>query len=342
MVDQLKSQYQCDNYISTYTRSQRMIRDLGPLFGQGKQRNYERDAQNIVTSELLLSGSHRTIHSITPRNLTMYTAMLEKLIDNKVTCNGRMLRGNAAVKGWNLQDFMEYTTWPREAEGANIRYGLPVLEDFSWNEVEMEEENNVEEDDQQKQRKGRGVMLPSTLNNPFILDIFGLEDLESLIVGEKRNAVLFLSAPYCRICKRIYPQYSRMARLGKEVHDDGVTFAKADTMGVKGTSLSKAMEVNAVPAFILFRKGGMLCVTSFHLSFKYNIMEYSFFQFKSWFLCDVLHALCFITEKYGTTLSVSRLPSKKLEKAVEYLSSGQEWDAKVFRELDEKEKKSRQ
>ena len=72
--------------------------------------------------------------------------------------------------------------------------------------------------------------------------------------------------------------------------DEELTYAEADTTGVNGKVLSKYLDVEAVPAFVLFRCGKM----------------------------------------YGEPLSISRLPSKKLDLAVEMLVSGKEFDRKAL------------
>jgi hypothetical protein len=87
-----------------------------------------------------------------------------------------------------------------------------------------------------------------------------------------------------------------MARIAKE--EGEVVFAKAETSGRWGKELGRYLEVEAVPAFILFRKGA----------------------------------------RYGSALSVSKLPSKKIDRALQLLESGAEWDPDVLKE-DEKNSK---
>mmetsp|Transcript_44445 Transcript_44445/g.66982 ORF Transcript_44445/g.66982 Transcript_44445/m.66982 type:complete len:88 (+) Transcript_44445:629-892(+) len=87
-----------------------------------------------------------------------------------------------------------------------------------------------------------------------------------------------------------------MARLCKE-GGDAVTFAKADAVGKVGKALGRALDVEAVPTFMLFKDG----------------------------------------RRYGSPLSISSLPSKKLDLAMEYLTKGMEWDSDVILSDDEEQ-----
>jgi len=80
--------------------------------------------------------------------------------------------------------------------------------------------------------------------------------------------------------------------LSRKKEDTDVVFAKANAFSKKGKELSKVLSVDAVPAFVLFRDG----------------------------------------QKFGNTLSISRIPSKQLNLALELLDSG-EWDTKRMNEL---------
>ena len=63
----------------------------------------------------------------------------------------------------------------------------------------------------------------------------------------------------------------------------------------KGKMISRLLGVDAVPAFVLFQNG----------------------------------------KRYGDTLSISKLPSKKLDVALEYMKSGKKWDRNTFmKEID--------
>jgi thiol-disulfide isomerase/thioredoxin len=77
---------------------------------------------------------------------------------------------------------------------------------------------------------------------------------------------------------------------------DDVMFAKADTSGKAGKELGQLLNVNAVPLFVFFRKG----------------------------------------ERFGTPLSINKLPSKKLDLALEFLTSGAKWDSAALEKIKEK------
>jgi hypothetical protein len=98
-------------------------------------------------------------------------------------------------------------------------------------------------------------------------------------------------------CRTINPQYTRMARLAKESSSSPIIFAKAETSGRWGKELGRYLEVEAVPAFVMFRKGA----------------------------------------RYGSPMSVSKLPSRKIDRALDLLETGAEWDPDVLKE-DEKSK----
>ena len=77
----------------------------------------------------------------------------------------------------------------------------------------------------------------------------------------------------------------------------GILYAKADTGGEVGKDLSRLLKVDAVPAFILFRDG----------------------------------------RRFGPTLSISRIPSKKLSAAIDMLESGMDWDAQTLQQSEEQQ-----
>merc|ERR1712154_334262 len=101
--------------------------------------------------------------------------------------------------------------------------------------------------------------------------------------NEKKNAVLFVSAPYCKLCRNINPSYTRMARISKEEKESDTQFAKASSAGKNGKQLTFTLKIDSVPTFVLFRNGAI----------------------------------------YGEPFGVTKLPSKKLEKVIEYLETGQ-------------------
>lgn len=83
-----------------------------------------------------------------------------------------------------------------------------------------------------------------------------------------------------------------MARMAKNDQTTDILFGKAETSGEIGKQLGRELGVDAVPAFCLFRNGKL----------------------------------------YGSPLSISKLPSPKMDRALELLESGKPWDTSVLDE----------
>jgi thiol-disulfide isomerase/thioredoxin len=138
---------------------------------------------------------------------------------------------------------------------------------------------------------GLQIFCPPAQDNPFVLNIVGVYGLTTEVVDKELDSVIFLSARFCKTCKTINPLYTRMARLSQE-SSSPVKFVKAEASGPYGKELGRRLEVDAVPAFLLFRKG----------------------------------------QQFGTPLSVNKLPSTKIEKAIELLESGKPWSGSILEE----------
>ena len=312
VITELSRQHNCERYVSTYSKSQQIIRDKGILFGRDAAKQYVVDA---ATNSLLSGNASSTnINLVPPKGFGTQT--VQKLLDAGVVYRPRdqkMTNKDVFVREWSLKDFWEFTSWPRDADGeGNTRYGLPVLdtEDFdlvyamSLAEDEanaMAEEGSGSGDEESMPSLRR--VAPSQLSrgaayNPYVMDVNGVEGLNRQIVGPRKHAVVFCSASWCRTCRSLKPKYTKIAReAGDDNGDDGkeeITFAEADTTGTQGKILSRYLDVEAVPAFVLFKSGKI----------------------------------------YGEPLSISRLPSKKLNLAVELLLSGQEYDAEAIDALE--------
>jgi hypothetical protein len=202
------------------------------------------------------------------------------------------------VRGWSLGDFWEQTSWPKDSAGTgSVRYGLPVVEDR-----DLDEEPLLSAAPGRPQRLDKtyeefdpdGKVKPAPTpdqENPFVRNVAGVSGMQDEIMDASKDSILFLSARFCKTCKTISPLYTRMARMSKDA-DSSTLFAKAETSGPWGKELGRFLEVDAVPAFVLFRDG----------------------------------------KRYGSPLSVSRLPSKKIERAIELLESGADWDPSILKE----------
>jgi len=198
---------------------------------------------------------------------------------------------DVVARGWSLKDFWESASWPRDSAGAGgTRFGLPVIDDladkYDTSENMVSEPPSIIDQfipDIAKDPFKKG-------ENPFVLEIEGLHELNEKILLPKKDCVLFLSAPFCRTCKKLSPQFTTFARKQQDGNGEDIVFAKAHASGPIGKDLGRTLNVEAVPAFVMFRKG----------------------------------------EVYGDRLSISRIPSNELEVAVQYLASGAQWDREKF------------
>lgn len=241
---------------------------------------------------------------------------LESLLDAGVLfpakSRDKLYQKSKSVRGWTLSDFWEQSTWPRDSSGsAQTRFGLPVVEDPN-----LEDEPLIAE---APFRPGTGVKRRASSSfedfdfsnkddyledapptprqeNPFVYQVAGVQGVKTEIMEKESDCILFLSAKFCKTCKLIDPQYTRMARIAKNPEEENspspIVFTKAETSGRWGKELGRYLQVEAVPAFILFRKG----------------------------------------KRFGSALSVSKLPSKKIDRALFLLESGADWDPDVLRE----------
>lgn len=268
----LKSRHNCESYISTMTRSQRIIRDDGLIFGPSKAKDHVKQVGNKKATEI-----------VPPKG---FGTTVQTLLEEGVTHSWKY-DGKTMVRAWSLPEFWELTSWPRDSAGAsNVRFGFPVVDDL---DSLSDEEDDDDEEEEELEIKG---------GNPFITEIAGVKDLTQEILSKDKNCVLFLSAKYCRTCKTIAPAYSRYARINQS---DDLVFATADTTSPLGKELSRTLEVNAVPLFVFFKKG----------------------------------------ERFGTPLSMNKLPSKRLDLAIEFLAPGSKWDSAALDKLRKKDEERR-
>lgn len=267
------------SYVSTMSQSQRIVWNEGVLWGPNKASAHLKE----------MSSSLKNAQSIVPPK--DFSTTLQTLLDNGIVWKQKK-EGNILVRGWSLKDFWELSSWPRDsAGGGDTRYGLPVLDVDNMLEERFSPGKMIAEPPpikggsakyQKEEQEALAKQAKQDSNNPYVMTVRGVTGLQSDIIAAEKDCLLFLSAPWCRTCRYLSPQYTRMAR----ERTSELTFAKADASGNIGKALGKALEVDAVPAFILFRQG----------------------------------------QVFGSPLSVSRLPSKKLEQAIECLTSGVEWD----------------
>uniref|UniRef100_A0A7S4IKN4 Thioredoxin domain-containing protein n=1 Tax=Odontella aurita TaxID=265563 RepID=A0A7S4IKN4_9STRA len=281
VLGQLSRQCKCDRYVSTLTRSQKTIRDKGVLFGPGAANKYAGEVGRGIPKLGSPSKSKKYRPLIPPPNFGPSTVqtLLEKGVLYKGGGGGK---DGPVVRTWTLPDFWEHASWPRDSTGdGDVRYGLPVR-----SEAELEREEEEGRELASKARRTVGVtrkQKKEVESNPHVLEIEGLGELNDHILTKEADALLFLSAPWCRTCRTLKPKYNRMAR--EEAEGDGsgeegkVMFAKCEAVGKMGKDLSHFLDVEAVPAFVAFRGGRQM----------------------------------------GEPISVSRLPSPEIDRALERL-----------------------
>jgi hypothetical protein len=297
VVRLLQERHGCHTYVSTKTKSQQIISDAGLLWGPAQVKDYHKRLRARKLPQLVPPvGLGATVERLFQSGITF---PLPDGFQATTNNNNNNMQQPAYIRGWNLPQYWEATTWPRDsAGGANVRFGFPVVDDllesmeerFMINEPPAREAAVLVEDTQDDDNQ-------ETEANPFLLSIVGVHGLQTQIIDPELDCLLFLSAPFCRTCRYLSPQYSRMARIGHE-KGKGPKFGKANATGKAGKELGRAFGVDSVPTFLFFRKGRL----------------------------------------FGKPLSISRLPSKKLMLAMEMLNNGEEWDDAKLREADEKPK----
>jgi thiol-disulfide isomerase/thioredoxin len=308
----LKTRHNCHKYISTYTHSQEMVANEGIFGGPGKTDMYSEKVGNLA----FLAQSKDSQPLLPPKSIGN---TLEKLLGNGVIFAEKQRekiasKKSKAVRGWTLTDFWESTSWPRDSSGTGtVRYGLPVREELGEEDEFMISESPyrqeqaravVDQDDVdeigdfglKEAKKSSSVKNQAIQNNPYVLNVLGVEGMRSEIVENQMDCIMFLSAKFCKTCRTINPMYTRMARMSQENDNSNVSFVKAEASGEMGKALGRYLSVQAVPAFVLFRNG----------------------------------------EQFGTPLSVSKLPSKKIDRALELLASGAPWDDSILDDENEK------
>mmetsp|Transcript_25479 Transcript_25479/g.61249 ORF Transcript_25479/g.61249 Transcript_25479/m.61249 type:complete len:574 (+) Transcript_25479:88-1809(+) len=279
----LRSRHQCNTYISTLTKSQQMIKSDGVLFGPGKANSYMKSMESISTKKCT---------PLVP-SIGFGPSTLQKLLENNVIFSKKSDKPSA-VRGWELKDFWEETSWPRDSSGNGVRFGLPVVE-----EEDLDESFRIEQLQLQKRGTRVGseggmdekevtVQSKADEQNPYVKQITGVEGLMENIVSKERSCVVFVAMRSCRTCKGINPIFTKMAR---ERDKDILMFAKADATGASGKALGKQLGVVAVPSFVLFRNGA----------------------------------------RFGA-VSASKLPSDRLDKAIKDLEAGVEFDTSLEEE----------
>lgn len=295
----LKSQHKCYNYVSTLTNSQDIVANEGIIWGPGKADGYSEK----VGSRAFLVNSRDSQSIVPPRAIgsALETLMKNGVIFSEKQRSKACSKKSDAIRGWSLPDFWEQMSWPRDSSGSGTtRFGLPVRD----SDDEVESFNGI----MVSEAPSDGVLRISrddlndvqdkaTQKNPFVTDVVDIDDFQKDVVRRKKNCIMFMSARWCKTCKTINPAYTRMARINQED-------AKASNF-----SFLKAETATA--------SGKRLAK-----------------------LVSVRAVPSFVFVREGKVLGqtyVSKLPSPKINKAVELLMSGAEWDDNLVDDDDEED-----
>lgn len=310
-LQMLKSQHKCSNYVSTLTRSQDIVANEGIFGGPGKADGYSEKIGSLPS--LMKNRESQSI--IPPKAIgsTLETLMKNGVIFNEKKRSKACSKKSDAIRGWSLSDFWEQMSWPRDSSGSGTtRFGLPVREDPD--EIEDDDEFMISEGSYEGPSSRESwdsydddfdLSIPSSSkvknraiqNNPYVLNVVDIDGFRNEIVDTEKNCIMFMSAKFCKTCKTINPAYTRMARINQEN-------GKADNY-----SFVKA-ETSGPSGKKLARLVSVRAVPSFVFVREGKIL--------------------------GQTYA-SRLPSPKVDRAIELLASGEDWDYSLCDDEDEEE-----
>ena len=262
------------------THSQQLIKTEGIIFGPGKVNSYVKSTtSNTSKSNSNNNNSNKCLNLIPSPGFGPST--LQVLLENNVIYSNNKNKESISIRKWEIQDFWEETSWPRDNSGTGIRYGLPVLSDEDDDDDDDDEDEldesfrNIDQPlswavKQQRQQKlgtrvgsvggmdeqevQRQTIVDNT--NPYVTQIVGIDGLATNIIYPRRNSVVFVAMRSCRTCsKSINTMYTKLARDRDTKGDTNILFAKADATGSTGRALGKQLGIVAVPSFVLFRNG---------------------------------------------------------------------------------------
>ena len=271
----LQSRHQCNKYVSTMTHSQQLIKTEGILFGPGKVNSYVKSTTSNTSKSNSNNNSNKCLNLIQSPGFGPST--LQVLLENNVIYySNNKNKESISIRKWEIQDFWEETSWPRDNSGTGIRYGLPVLSDDDDDDDELDESfRNIDQPlswavkQQRQQKLGTRVGSVGGMDeqevqkqtivdntNPYVTQIVGIDGLATNIIYPRRNSVVFVAMRSCRTCsKSINTMYTKLARDRDTKGDTNILFAKADATGSTGRALGKQLGIVAVPSFVLFRNG---------------------------------------------------------------------------------------
>ena len=202
-------------YISTLTQSQRLVLKEGILFARDPVLQYQKEIEKSVDVDFGSKTESNKDSDIESAILKLpapsnYGLMLQKLFDANIIFptdrneNGSHKNKKVFVRGCSFPDYAEIEIWPADStDGASVRYGFPGIADLALEaKVQKMMGNNAGITSRRKRRqKKERKRRKKEQSNPFVMDIDSLDDLKEEVVDTEKDAVLFVSAPYCKLCR---------------------------------------------------------------------------------------------------------------------------------------------
>jgi len=305
-LQQWKELHGCTEYISTVTRSQQYVLGKGLLFARDAVIRYQEEVESRSTAVTSSSPKGVIPSVPPPKDFgATMQSLLDKNVIYPAGSNevGSQVDKSTFVRGWSLSDLTELKTWPRASEGAG-RFGFPVIDLNAPRIRPVKETKKViapavekivaedankddayEEESPTSELTSSESMMETTVNatstrqikvtkssskkvssNPYVTTISSASELNQNIVEARRNCILFITASYCQKCKRLTPQFQRMARKSSDSDPSAnsssandVLFAHVDiSAGPKGKQLGKLLNVEKVPSVIIFQNGNQV------------------------------------------------------------------------------------
>lgn len=224
---QLCKTVKCQRYVSTLTQSQELVLKEGILFARDPVLQYQKSIEAAV-KKVQRNGGSKNIDNDGGDNgeyialpaPSDYGRMLEILFSKNVVFptdrneNGSHQNKEVFVRGCSFPDYAEIEIWPADStDGATVRFGFPGIAEMTLEaRVEKMMGSNNREDKEmtttwKRRQKYKQKPLRKTAtkkkqqSNPFVSDVESLGDLREEVVDPQKDAVLFVSAPYCKLCR---------------------------------------------------------------------------------------------------------------------------------------------
>lgn len=317
--ERLASDHGCHGVISTVSASARIVQQHG-LF-QGPKR-----AQQEVM--ILQQRQQHAHYRPTPGLGDLATRLLA------TGYTAKDATGTEQRQGWSWAGYWETTLWPTDTSGGMFGYPTNERED----EDDEEEEEDYDEDEtatglvnqllreqREQTKKKEEEVLPATglvdrllreqrdqqkaaeleaqaasspvVGGSRVTPIVSRQDLQTHIVSAQSTSVVLFTAPFCRTCRYLKPLYNRLAGQQQDIQ----FFIVPDAATPSGKDLSRLLNVDAVPAIVLFRRG----------------------------------------RRWGQTMSLSSIPDPRLTQSLEWLRTDQDWDQAALEKLPRKQQRRR-